>query len=256
MATFSVAFHAAKPHERAEEVFGKPLTPMLRGKVLMKMLHFASDKILAQLDENAWLAKIAIKLRNLELENQVISKGIPCELGHETVILMRITSIMREDQVRVDLRLQCLEPVLDGCSVIREESVAKRLHHDFAPNSVGQQGFRTCSSLVRACSVCAEHNPMHLQVRVLLHEAQYRRAASNLDVVRMRTECQQSTQPAPASADADRQHQARSSVRWCSPTALACFSHTAQGRSPVSNKLFKFWRSFSVSMGAQKPGCL
>ena len=49
---------------------------------------------LRHLDVQVWPAKIAVELRDLVLEDQVISKGLPGKLADEPVILMLVVAVV------------------------------------------------------------------------------------------------------------------------------------------------------------------
>ena len=50
-------------------------------------------------DEAVGGAEVAVELRDLVLEDQVISEGIPRQVGHDPVILMPIVAIVRQHQI-------------------------------------------------------------------------------------------------------------------------------------------------------------
>src|SRR2546430_14041022 len=77
--------------------------------------------------------EIAVVLGDLVLENQMVAKRVPGQLGDETVILMVVTAIMREDDVGNRLTLERFEEVLDLCSGVWKESIAEFLDDDLCP---------------------------------------------------------------------------------------------------------------------------
>src|SRR5215467_9006555 len=76
------------------------------------------------------LTDVSIPLRNLVFKNAMISERVPCQTADVTVILVRIISAMREDDIRIRSRLQHLEPRLDCFPLFPEEPVAKPHHHN------------------------------------------------------------------------------------------------------------------------------
>ena len=66
-----------------------------------------------EVNEDVRRAEVAVVLRDLVLEDQVVAERVPRQLRSQAVVLMQIRAAVREDQVRRDLRLQLLEEVLD-----------------------------------------------------------------------------------------------------------------------------------------------
>ena len=91
---------------------------------------FRFDDGLVERDEDVRRAEIAVVLRDLELEDQVVAEGVPGQLGDEPVILVEVRAGVREHQLRRHGRLQPLERLLDVAAGVREEAVPERLEHD------------------------------------------------------------------------------------------------------------------------------
>ena len=99
-------------------------------------------------DEDVWLAEIAVVLRDLVLEDQVVAERVPGQVARRAVILVEVASGVREDDVRIDLALERLEEVLDA-RVVREVGVLERPNAD-VQDRVPEQFRRT-----RPCLLCS-----------------------------------------------------------------------------------------------------
>ena len=53
--------------------------------------------------------EVAVDLRNLVLEDQVVAERVPRQLAGEPVILVEVVPGVREHELRVDAALQILE---------------------------------------------------------------------------------------------------------------------------------------------------
>ena len=111
------------------------------------MSIFRSHGLVVEVDEEVRRAQVAVVLRDLVLEDQMVAKRVPGQLRDEAMILVQIAAPVREDQVRGDLALEALEVLLDLGAVVREEAVAERLGHDRAALATPS---RNASALARA----------------------------------------------------------------------------------------------------------
>ena len=145
-------------------------------------------------DEDVGLAEIAVVFRNLVFEDQLVSERIPGQLADKTVILVQIVPRMRQDELGVDACLEHLERLLDLPADVRKEAVAEAVDDDLAGGSVREERRRARSSLVGSCSFGSEHHPGHVQVRARSREEKQGRAASDLDVVCVASECEDASQ--------------------------------------------------------------
>ncbi len=79
---------------------------------------------LVERDETVRRAEVAVELRNLVLQNQVIPERVPGQIRQHAVILVPVVPIVRQHEVR-STRLQRLEDRLDLGAVVGEEAVAE-----------------------------------------------------------------------------------------------------------------------------------
>ena len=69
--------------------------------------------LLVERHEGVRRAHVAVVLRDLVLEDQVVAEGVPGELAAEPVVLVQVGALVGEDQVGREVGLQPLEEVLD-----------------------------------------------------------------------------------------------------------------------------------------------
>ena len=67
--------------------------------VVAENAEFLLDQGLLERDENVWRSEIAVVLRDLVLEDEVVAKRVPGELAGEAVILVEVVPSVREDEV-------------------------------------------------------------------------------------------------------------------------------------------------------------
>src|SRR4029077_2281301 len=75
-------------------------------------------------------AKIAIPLWNLIFEDQLISKGVPGQVGDHPVVLVTVLASMRENDIWLKLSGEIFERVLDHSELGGEISVPKFVQAD------------------------------------------------------------------------------------------------------------------------------
>jgi hypothetical protein len=64
---------------------------------------FFSGEFHFKRNKHARLAEISVIFGNLVLQNQVIPECVPGRFGYESMILMRVVAVMRENQIRREL---------------------------------------------------------------------------------------------------------------------------------------------------------
>ena len=70
--------------------------------VLAKQPELLLDERLVERDEDVRTAEIAVVLRDLVLEDQVVAERVPRELAGEPVVLVEVVPRVREDEIRLD----------------------------------------------------------------------------------------------------------------------------------------------------------
>ena len=93
-------------------------------------VRLLASELLRDGDEDIRRRKVAVVLRDLVLDDQVIPPGVPRQLAYEAVVLVEVVTGVREDQVRFEPSLELFEDVLDLAADVREVSVPKPVDLD------------------------------------------------------------------------------------------------------------------------------
>src|SRR6185503_3848775 len=109
-----VALHPAQPQHAGEQILLEPALGSLRGEVAHEVLDLAFPDALVERNERVRRAHVAVVLRYLVLEDEVVSEGVPRKLAADPVVLVQVPSLMREDDVGREVLLELLEEVLDA----------------------------------------------------------------------------------------------------------------------------------------------
>src|SRR5438067_2540021 len=80
-----IAFHPTHPQQRVKHVPVEPRAMALRREVTQYVVDFAIAFLARQGNEHHWLPDIAVVLRDLVFQNQVISERAPGKLVDEPV---------------------------------------------------------------------------------------------------------------------------------------------------------------------------
>ena len=116
-------------------------------------------------DEDVRRAEVAVVLRDLVLEDQVIAERVPRQLAGVAVVLMQVVPLVREDEVGRHLALQLLEPVLDAAAVVREVAVAEALDDDLRRGESGRERRPRSGGPLPPGPLCAEYDPVDRRPR-------------------------------------------------------------------------------------------
>ena len=109
-------------------------------KYVRRFSTFRLASAIVEMDEDVGGAQVAVVLGNLVLEDEMVAKRVPGELRCESVILVPIVAVVREDQVGGDDGFQVLEELLDVSSAVRKEAVSEVPDDDLLP--LGSRGER------------------------------------------------------------------------------------------------------------------
>ena len=105
--------------------------PRLGREVLLEQRELLARRSPAVSGTNTFgRAEVAVDLRDLVLEDQVVAERVPRQLAREPVILVEVVAGVREHELRVDARLQVLEDLLDLAADVRQEPVPEPVHLD------------------------------------------------------------------------------------------------------------------------------
>src|SRR6516225_6567314 len=128
-----------QPHQAEERVVSEPVTILLAGKSRSKMPHLSVSARAVNRHEQIGNAEIAVVLRDLVLDDEVIPECVPRQVGNDSMILMPIVSIVREYHVGRELPAQFLEVLLDFVADVGKEPIAKGSDRDRGMSSVLQE---------------------------------------------------------------------------------------------------------------------
>ena len=90
----------AQAHEPEEELLVEPVLFALARERLSQQARLLACELLRHRDEDVRRAEVAVVLRDLVLEDQVVAPGVPRQLAHEAVILVQVVPRVREDRGR------------------------------------------------------------------------------------------------------------------------------------------------------------
>jgi len=74
----------------------------LRLEASAEMFDLAAANICTQSDVEVRIPKIPIVLGDFVFQDDVVTKGIPCQVGEKPVILVAVVTVVRKDQIRLD----------------------------------------------------------------------------------------------------------------------------------------------------------
>src|SRR6202008_429680 len=80
----------------------------------------------------------AVVLRDLILEDQVIPERVPGQFGDDSVVLMKVVLVVRENSIWPDRRLEFLEEILYRNELGGKIADAKILDHDGGVHAVAK----------------------------------------------------------------------------------------------------------------------
>src|SRR5271154_4587086 len=95
----SVAFHPAQPHEREKSFLVKPTLGPLGLERIHNDLYLPLILLRLKWNKHVRPSHVAVVLRNFIFQNHMISKRIPGQLPNQTMILMSVPSVVREDEI-------------------------------------------------------------------------------------------------------------------------------------------------------------
>ena len=94
--------HPAKAHEPAKQLVVEPVLAAWLGNASASRRSLLVDELLDERDEDVRRPEVAVELRDLVFENQMVSERVPGQLAGEPMILMEIAAGVREDDVGSD----------------------------------------------------------------------------------------------------------------------------------------------------------
>jgi hypothetical protein len=139
---------------------------------------------------DARTAEVAVELRDLVLEHEVVAERVEGQLAEGAVVLVAVAPPVREDEVGPPPALDGLEVRLDLRAVPREDVLGEGAHLDAQVELVAEVGGRG-PRLLGARPVRREHHPVDDGVGVPIGQLQDGAPATDLDVVAVGAQHQQ-----------------------------------------------------------------
>ena len=180
---FRGALDSADAMHRGERLACKPVLGLLTFEMLHEQRDLLSTDLLRKRHKYVGAAEIPVVFKDLILENQVIPESVPCQIRKDTVILMPVVTIMGKDDIRIELRLDLLEPILDRWPLAGKVAFVKRSYFDLFACDATQEILGTPIRFFRARSRRAKDNPADIQFRNLSTQLQEGSAGTDLNIV-------------------------------------------------------------------------
>src|SRR5262245_34113919 len=131
----------------------------LAWKELAQTTDLLQSKLLRHGDEEVRGFEIAVELRDLVLENEVVSPRVPRQLAEQAMGLVEVLARVGQDDVRLDSSLQVFKDVLHLASEVREVPVPKLVDLDARLGNRRENRIGARSCLLPALAGSAEHDP-------------------------------------------------------------------------------------------------
>ena len=142
--------HAAHAQQPAEELVVEPvLVALARDDARSSKSQLLRGDLVAQRDEDVRRPQVAVVLRDLVLEDEVVAERVPRELAREAVILVEVVTRACVSTRSGSIGLQFLEDLLDRLAGVREEGVAKLVQSHVGRRRAGEERLGARTRLVR-----------------------------------------------------------------------------------------------------------
>jgi hypothetical protein len=103
------------------------------------------------------------------------------------MILMRIVTTVRQDDIGIDTPFQGLEPRFDLLALLREKSISESHYLNSRVCGVSEKVGSGSPGFTLALNSAAENTPVNIETNATVHQAQKGCSRANLNVIRMRT---------------------------------------------------------------------
>jgi hypothetical protein len=177
--------YSTEPEQAEESLLAEPIFPPLCSENIEQRFAFAPGRARAQRHVQIWLAEISVPLRNLVFENELVTEGVPRQVGHYPVVLVPVVARVGKDDIRSKLAGETLERILDRVEMGREIAVAEFVQADCLARCWSKELPRSALGLTRTVSSGAPDNPSEFRSRSSARQLRQRATAANLDVVRV-----------------------------------------------------------------------
>jgi len=166
-----------------EEIFVEPLLVPLAGKKAHEHGNLISADGFREGNEKIGCSQIPIILGDLVFEYQMVPEGVPRQLIHYAVVLMKIMSVVSEDKIRGKILLQLLKAFLHIGSGVRKKSITKGLDHYRFLSRLFEKCVGTGFGLIRSLWGRGEDKPVDLNQVGILGQFENRAPATDLYIV-------------------------------------------------------------------------
>src|SRR5262245_45509124 len=113
------------------------------------------------------MPQVSFKLGNLIFPNEMIPERVPCELAHQSMILMCIVAALSEYEVRIHFCGDAVDKVLDLRPLGRKVPVAEVTANHLPLPCPIQPPYRALLSFFGAFRLATEDHPPHLEAWML-----------------------------------------------------------------------------------------
>src|ERR1700730_2615006 len=96
----SEGLHSAQPNNGLKRIFRKPVFLYLSFENVEDMFNLLTAHRFSQLHKEVGLSQVTIIFWNFVFQNEFASKGIPGQIGDQTMVLVPVVAIMSQDDVR------------------------------------------------------------------------------------------------------------------------------------------------------------
>ncbi len=105
----TIAFNTANPHKGLKGIRSKPMVVGLGRETVHDTLYLSFALARIQWNKCIGLSQVAVVLGNFVFENQVIPEGIPGQTRYLGMILMKVITIVGENEIGIDISFDVFE---------------------------------------------------------------------------------------------------------------------------------------------------
>lgn len=130
-----------------------------------------------------WRGEVAVIFGNFIFENQMVSKGVPSQIGNEAMVLVTVIPKMRENQVWSNVGLQGFKKVLDQGALEWKVAVSEIFCDDVRFGRIAQEHAGALFGFEIARLIGGKNNPPHRKAGQLTGQADDGTTAADFDVI-------------------------------------------------------------------------
>ncbi len=183
-----LGLHSANASDRFEQLGLIPVTAFLRGKKVRDDLLFLGHDFRRDADERIGLTKVTVIFWNFIFQNEPATKQGVTQFTHDSMILVGVVSVMRENQVRLNVGELFVKESLDRSILFGKESVREGLRDDVFARDIRQDVFSASRRFYTAGFITTQDDPIDVNVTSPLDDSHQGTDAPDLNVVTMSCE--------------------------------------------------------------------